>query len=32
VKRRVVGERYGTLIEQFYDPANREKRVFVNGG
>ena len=29
VKRRVVRERYGSLIEQFYDPANRSKDVFV---
>jgi long-chain acyl-CoA synthetase len=32
VKRRVVRERYGPLIEQFYDPANRDTSVFVNGG
>ncbi len=31
VKRRVVGERYGSLIEKFYDPKNRDRRVFVNG-
>jgi long-chain acyl-CoA synthetase len=29
VKRRVVGERYGSLIERFYDPANRAMDVFV---
>lgn len=31
VKRRVVGERYGALIEGFYHPANRDRTVFVNG-
>ena len=31
VKRRVVRERYGTLIDKFYDPANRDRSVFVNG-
>lgn len=31
VKRRVVGERYGALIEKFYDPANRGRSVFVDG-
>jgi len=31
VKRRVVGERYGTLIERFYDPANRDRTVFSEG-
>lgn len=31
VKRRVVGERFGPLIEKFYDPANRDRWVFVNG-
>jgi long-chain acyl-CoA synthetase len=31
VKRRVVRERYGTLIDDFYDPANRDRSVFVNG-
>lgn len=29
VKRRVVRERYGPLIEEFYDPENRDKDVFV---
>ena len=29
VKRRVVRERYGSLIERFYDPANRNRDVFV---
>ncbi len=29
VKRRVVRERYGPLIERFYDPANRGVDVFV---
>jgi long-chain acyl-CoA synthetase len=29
VKRRVVGERYGPLIERLYDPANREVDVLV---
>jgi long-chain acyl-CoA synthetase len=29
VKRRVVRERYGPLIERFYDPANRDVDVFV---
>jgi long-chain acyl-CoA synthetase len=29
VRRRVVGERYGSLIEQFYDPKNRDVAVFV---
>ena len=29
VKRRVVRERYGPLIEQFYDPMNRDRDVFV---
>ncbi len=29
VKRRVVRERYGALIERFYDPANLEVDVFV---
>jgi long-chain acyl-CoA synthetase len=29
VKRRVVRERYGSLIEQLYDPANRDRDVFV---
>ena len=29
VKRRVVRERYGTLIERLYDPANREIDVLV---
>jgi long-chain acyl-CoA synthetase len=29
VKRRVVRERYGSLIERFYDPANRDVHVFV---
>jgi len=32
VKRRVVGERYGSLIERFYDPANRGIDVFVEEG
>lgn len=31
VKRRVVRERYGALIDKFYDPANRDRWVFVNG-
>ncbi|MGW8265902.1 MAG: AMP-dependent synthetase/ligase [Longimicrobiales bacterium] len=31
VKRRVVGERYGALIEGFYNPAYRDRTVFVNG-
>jgi len=31
VKRRVVRERYGDLIREFYDPANRDRWVFVNG-
>ena len=31
VKRRVVGERYGALIESFYNPANRDRTVFVDG-
>ena len=29
VKRRVVGERYGALIERLYDPANRGVDIFV---
>ncbi len=29
VKRRVVRERYGSLIERFYDPANKAVDVFV---
>lgn len=29
VKRRVVQERYGALIDQFYDPGNRDLSVFV---
>jgi long-chain acyl-CoA synthetase len=29
VKRRVVHERYGPLISQFYDPGNRDVAVFV---
>ncbi|MFH1764714.1 MAG: long-chain fatty acid--CoA ligase [Gemmatimonadota bacterium] len=29
VKRRVVRERYGSLIERFYDPANRARDVFA---
>ncbi len=29
VKRRVVRDRYGSLIERFYDPANRTQDVFV---
>ena len=29
VKRRVVSDRYGSLIERFYDPANRDISVFV---
>lgn len=32
VRRRVVGERYGSLIGQFYDPVNRERAIFVDGG
>jgi long-chain acyl-CoA synthetase len=32
VKRRVVRERYGSLIERFYDPANREQAVFAEEG
>jgi long-chain acyl-CoA synthetase len=32
VKRRVVRERYGSLIERFYDPANRAVDVFVEDG
>jgi long-chain acyl-CoA synthetase len=31
VKRRVVGERYGALIDGFYHPVNRDRTVFVNG-
>ncbi len=31
VKRRVVRERYGALIDQFYDPVNRDRTVFVEG-
>ena len=31
VKRRVVRERYGPLISRFYDPANRDQTVFVDG-
>ena len=31
VKRRVVGERYGPLIDKFYDPQYREHTVFVDG-
>jgi len=31
VKRRVVRERYGPLIEKFYDPTNRDRTVFVDG-
>ena len=31
VKRRVVGERYGALIDKFYDPRYREHTVFVDG-
>jgi len=29
VKRRVVGEKYGALIERLYDPANRGLDIFV---
>jgi long-chain acyl-CoA synthetase len=29
VKRRVVGERFGPLIERLYDPANMERTVFT---
>ena len=29
VKRRVVGEKYGALIERLYDPANRGVDIFV---
>jgi len=29
VKRRVVRERYGSLIARFYDPANRVRDIFV---
>ncbi len=29
VKRRVVRERYGSLIKRLYDPANRARDVFV---
>lgn len=32
VKRRVVRERYGALISQLYDPENRHRDVFVDGG
>jgi long-chain acyl-CoA synthetase len=28
VKRRVVWDRYGRLIERLYDPANRNRDVF----
>jgi long-chain acyl-CoA synthetase len=31
VKRRVVHERYGPLIERLYDPANRDIDVFLEG-
>jgi len=31
VKRRVVRERYGALIESFYDTAHRDRTVFVEG-
>ncbi len=31
VKRRVVQERYGALIETLYDPMNRDRSVFVDG-
>jgi long-chain acyl-CoA synthetase len=31
VKRRVVRERFGALIDQFYDPLNRDRTVFVEG-
>ena len=31
VKRRVVRERFGTLIDKLYEPANRDRWVFVNG-
>ena len=31
VKRRVVQERFGTLIDKLYEPANRDRWVFVNG-
>ena len=32
VKRRVVRERYGSLIEQIYDPGNKDRDVFVADG
>jgi hypothetical protein len=28
VRRRVVYERYGALIERLYDPANMDRSVF----
>jgi len=31
VKRRVVRERYGSLIDALYDPANRDRTLFVGG-
>jgi len=31
VKRRVVRERYGALIDRFYEPANRDRAVFTDG-